>query len=110
MCFYYLTAFLTLFRERQAPRGACRERNLAQYDFVILVPHEHACPRQLTQVSWALGAAVKTLECPKHAFRLRLGRIFLDKFLVFFTTKNLQLVYPPFDMAPLMRIPMPNCV
>ena len=32
------------------------------------------------------------------------------KFIVFFLYKNLQLVYPPYDMAPSMRIPMPNCV
>ena len=34
-------------------------------------------------------------ECPKIAFRLCLGRRFLEKMNVFFTTKNLQLVYPP---------------
>lgn len=45
-----LGALLIPFSERQAPRGACREPNLAQYDLVtlvarmtILVSHEHAC-------------------------------------------------------------------
>ena len=37
----------------------------------------------------------RILECPKRAFRLRLGRIFLEKIFVFFTIKNLQLVYAP---------------
>ena len=48
------SALLTLFSERQAPRGACREPNLAEFDFVILVirmiillPHEHACSQAL---------------------------------------------------------------
>ena len=50
--------------------------------------------------------SLRTLECPKRAFRLRLGRIILEKISVFFTTKNLQLVYPPFGRAHLMRIPI----
>ena len=35
------------------------------------------------------------LECPTCAFSLRLGRICLENINVFFTTNNLQLVYPP---------------
>ena len=53
---------------------------------------------------------VISLECPKHAFGLRLGRRCLENINVVFTTKTLQLVYPAFDMAPLMRIRVPNCV
>ena len=46
-----------------------------------------------------------TLECPKRAFRLRLGRRFLENFNVFFTTKNLQLVYPPLWRGPFNENP-----
>ena len=46
-----------------------------------------------------------TLECPKRAFRLRLGRRFLEHFNVFFTTKNLQLVYPPLWQGPFNENP-----
>ena len=45
------------------------------------------------------------LECPKRAFRLRLGRIFLENFNVFVTTKNLQLVYPPLWQGPFNENP-----
>ena len=45
------------------------------------------------------------LECPKRAFTLRLGRIFLENFNVFFTTKNLQLVYPPLWRGPFNENP-----
>ena len=58
----------------------------------------------------ASGTTVLTLECPKRAFRLRLGRRFSENFNVLFTTKNLQLMYPPFGRAHLMRIPIPNRV
>ena len=43
-------------------------------------------------------------------FLLGFARNFLEKFIVFFPYKNLQLVYPPYDMARLMRIPMPNAM
>ena len=46
-----------------------------------------------------------TLECRKRAFRLRLGRGFLEMFNVFFTTKNLQLVYPPLWQGPFNENP-----
>ena len=45
------------------------------------------------------------LECPKRSFRLRLGRGFLENFNVFFTTKNLQLVYPPLWQGPFNENP-----
>ena len=45
------------------------------------------------------------LECPKRSFRLRLGRRFLEKINVFFTTKNLQLVYPPLWQGPFNENP-----
>ena len=47
----------------------------------------------------------QALECPKRAFRLRLGRRFLEKINVFFTTKNLQLVYPPLWQGPFNENP-----
>ena len=57
------------------------------------------------------------LVCPKHSQNTCFGCvqaeyfwIILEKIIVFFLYENLQLVYPPYDMAPLMRIPMPNCV
>ena len=40
-------------------------------------------------------ARILPLECPNRAFRLRLGRRFLENLNAIFTTKNLQLVYPP---------------
>ena len=43
-------------------------------------------------------------------FLLGFEQNFLEKYIVFFPYKNLQLVYPPFDMARLMRIPMPNAM
>lgn len=47
----------------------------------------------------------RILECPKRAFRLRLGRICLEQILVCFTTKNLQLVYPPLWHGPFNENP-----
>ena len=43
-------------------------------------------------------------------FLLGFAQRILENFIVFFPSKNLQLVYPPYDMARLMRIPMPNAV
>ena len=45
------------------------------------------------------------LECPKRAFRLRIGRRFWEHFNVFFTTKNLQLVYPTLWQGPFNENP-----
>ena len=45
------------------------------------------------------------LECPKRSFRLRLGRRFLETINAFFTTKNLQLVYPPLWQGPFNENP-----
>ena len=47
------------------------------------------------------------LQFPKRVFRLRLGRRFSEKVNAIFATKDLQLVYPPFRRANLMRIPVP---
>ena len=48
---------------------------------------------------------VLALECPKRAFRPRLGRRFLKNLNVIFTTKNLQLVYPPLWEGPFNENP-----
>ena len=62
MTLFLNSAFLTLFRERQPPNGGCREPNLAEYDFVILVirmiilvPHEHAWTRRTKVVGTRLA-------------------------------------------------------
>ena len=49
--------------------------------------------------------SLRTLERPKRAFRLRLGRRLLENVNVFFTTKNLQLVYPSLWQGPFNENP-----
>ena len=46
-----------------------------------------------------------TLECLNRAFKLRLGSIFLEN-----TIQTSATCVPPLDMAPSMRIPVPNCI
>ena len=85
------TSFTRTTEPKLAVGALCRDN----YDFLHLMflffvcfPFEHL-----------------TLECPKRAFRLRLGPRVLENFNVFFTTKNLQLVYPPLWQGPFNENP-----